>query len=69
MYPSEAAKERALRGTAIFGLNSRCVREKATQHGDDVTLEFIMKLARQEVATERHLMLIQDSSTTSVDYL
>ena len=53
------AKDRVLRDTIISGIASEKIRAKIVKEGHEVTLNWVMEIARLEVSTQQHLDRMQ----------
>ena len=61
------AKDRVLRDTIISGITSEKIRAKIVKEGHEVTLNWVMEIARLEVSTQQHLDRMQE--TAKVNYV
>ena len=61
-YPGGDSWYRIQRDTLISGLASDKIHAKIIKEGKDVTLPRVMKIARLEVSTQRHIDRMQDTS-------
>ena len=62
-----ATKDKVLRDNIISGLASDKIRAKIVKEGHDVTLNWVMEIARLEVSTQQHLDRMQE--TAKVNYV
>ena len=62
-----AAKDKVLRDNIISGLASDKIRAKIVKEGHEVTLNWVMEIARLEVSTQQHLDRMQE--TAKVNYV
>ena len=61
------AKNKVLRDNIISGLASDKIRAKIVKEGHEVTLNWVMEIARLEVSTQQHLERMQE--TAKVNYV
>ena len=57
-----AAKDKVLRDNIISGLASDKIRAKIVKEGHEVTLNWVMEIARLEVSTQQHLDRMQETA-------
>ena len=62
-----ATKDQVLRDTIISGIASEKIRDKVVKEGHEVTLNWVMEIARLEVSTQQHLDRMQE--TAKVNYV
>ena len=62
-----AAKDKVLRDNIISGLASDKIRTKIVKEGHEVTLNWVMEIARLEVSMQQHLDRMQE--TAKVNYV
>ena len=55
-----AAKDQVLRDTIISGITSERIRDKIVKEGHEVTLNWVMEIARLEVSRQQHLDRMQE---------
>ena len=63
-----AAKDKVLRDNIISGLASDKIRAKIVKEGHEVTLNWVMEIARLEVSTQQHLDRMQETAKDYVQY-
>ena len=68
-FPTNAMKQRMLRDTIIAGITDDKIWAKITKEGNAITLEWVMEIARLEVAMQCKLSQMQETSKASIHYL